>query len=232
MGADGSPTERIDRIAEEEILRLLDREGVDWNFVSEEAGAVERGGRETLVVDPIDGSSNAVRGFPFTSISLALGRDTLDGIDIGVIHDLYRNSTFWAVRGEGAFRDGRRLRPRPFDPKREFLLVSLGRYSSEESLRHARRARRARSLGCASLEIASVAEGTADGYYFNSSVDERNLRATDIAAAYRILREAGGGLEDAHGRSIDDFPLGVERRTSLFAWGDPAYRAAFPERSR
>jgi len=64
MGADGTPTEELDRLAEAEILRALDREGVDWDLLSEEIGHVRRGGDRTLVVDPIDGSHNALRQQP------------------------------------------------------------------------------------------------------------------------------------------------------------------------
>ena len=78
MGADGSPTEQLDRIAELEILKVLEDEKVDWNVLSEEVGFVRRGGARTLVVDPIDGSHNALRGLPFFTISARLG-----GIEFG-----------------------------------------------------------------------------------------------------------------------------------------------------
>ena len=66
-----------------------------------------------------------------------------------------------------------------------------------------------------------VAEGGGDAYLFENADEGRNLRATDIAAAYRILLEAGGGMTDAAGGSLEPFPLGVEKRTSVVAWGDP-----------
>ena len=72
MGADGSPTEEIDRIAEAEVLAVLNEEGVDWDVLSEEIGRVHRGGSKTLVVDPIDGSHNALRNMPFATVSLGL----------------------------------------------------------------------------------------------------------------------------------------------------------------
>ena len=83
MGADGTPTEELDRLAETEILKVLDAEGVDWNLLSEEIGYVSRGGQNTLVVDPIDGTSNALRGLPFSTVSLALGRRDLASIEVG-----------------------------------------------------------------------------------------------------------------------------------------------------
>jgi fructose-1,6-bisphosphatase/inositol monophosphatase family enzyme len=226
MGADGTPTEELDRLAEAEILRVLDAEGVDWDLLSEEIGRVHRGGDRTLVVDPIDGSHNALRNQPFYAVSLALGRDVLDGIECGLVRDLHHGTTWWANRGGGAFRDGRPITTRPWNARSETVFVNLGSNASERAVRLAGKARRVRSLGCASQELLMVAQGSADAFLFENHAENRNLRATDIAAAYRILLEAGGGISDARGRSLDDFPLQVERRTSVFAWGDPAFGKA------
>ncbi len=223
MGADGTPTEELDRAAESEILRMLDAEGVDWNLVSEEIGTVRRGGERTLVVDPIDGTTNALRHLPFSTVSLALGRETLGGIDLGLVRDLYRGATYWAVRGGGAYRDGRPIRTRGWSPRSEILCVNLGTPATERAQRLAGKARRIRSLGCASFEMLMVAQGSADAYVFENSADGRNLRATDIAAGYRILAEAGGGVTDASGRSLEQFPLGVEQRTTVLGFGDRAF---------
>jgi fructose-1,6-bisphosphatase/inositol monophosphatase family enzyme len=228
MGADGSPTEELDRLAEAEILRTMDAEGVDWDLVSEEIGHIARGGDRTLVVDPIDGTTNALRNLPFSTVSLALGSKTLAGVDVGLVRDLYRGTTYWAIRGEGAYRDGRPIRTRKWSARGEILFVNLGSPSTERAHRLAGKARRIRSLGCASFELLMVAQGSADGYLFENSSEHRNLRVTDIAAVYRILAEAGGGILDAHGRSLEEIPLSVERRTTVFGWGDPDFaRGAF-----
>jgi fructose-1,6-bisphosphatase/inositol monophosphatase family enzyme len=221
IGADGTPTEELDRLAETEILRVLDAEGVAWDLLSEEAGRVARGGDRTLVVDPIDGTMNALRNLPFSAVSLALGEKTLSDIELGLVRDLFRGTTYWAARGEGAYCDGRPIHTRPWNPAGEVFVVNLGHHATERAVRLAGKGRRVRSLGCASLEMLLVAQGSADAYVFENSTEGRNLRSTDIAAAYRILSEAGGGVEDALGRSIESFPLTVDRRTSVFAWGDP-----------
>jgi fructose-1,6-bisphosphatase/inositol monophosphatase family enzyme len=229
MGASGSPTEQIDRLAESEILKVLEAEEVDWNLTSEEIGSVDRGGARTLVVDPIDGSHNVFRNLPFSSVSLALGSNDLDGIDLGLVRDLHLGTTYWAVRGQGAWRDGRPLRVRPWVERGEVLFVNLGAHATERAARFAQRGRRVRSFGCASLETIMVAAGSGDAYYFENAPANRNLRSTDIAAAYRILLEAGGGMWDTEGREIGAFPLTVDRRTSVFAWGDRAFAdATFP----
>jgi fructose-1,6-bisphosphatase/inositol monophosphatase family enzyme len=229
MGADGTPTEELDRLAEAEILRVLDAEGVDWDLLSEEIGHVDRGGDRTLVVDPIDGSHNALRNQPFYAVSLALGTDDLEGIECGLVRDLHHGTTWWGARGGGAFCDGRPITTRPWNARTETVFVNLGSNASERAVRLAGKARRVRSLGCASQELLMVAQGSADAYLFENHAPNRNLRATDIAAAYRILLEAGGGLSDSRGTSLDHFPLQVERRTSVFAWGDPAFGKAAEE---
>jgi NAD+ kinase len=220
MGASGTPTERIDRLAEDEVRAVLEEEHVSWNLLSEEVGRVERGGDRTLVVDPIDGSHNALRDLPFATVSLAVGTDSLGSIGPAVVHDLSSGTTYWAEPGRGAFRDGRPLHTRPWEPKREMFFLNLGRHATPRVVAWAGRGRRIRSLGCASLEILAVAQGSADAYLFENDVEERNLRVTDIAAAYRILLEAGGGITDVTGAPIEPMPLSLDRHTSIFAWAD------------
>lgn len=222
MGADGSPTEEIDRVAEARILACLEAEAVGWDLLSEEIGHVARGGERLLIADPIDGSHNALRGIPFATVSLALGRNNLDGVDIGVVHDLVTGQTFWAVRGGGAWRDGRRLHSRPLAGRPSLVLANLGVHATPRVPQFAARARRVRALGCASREILLVAEGGADAYMYENQPQNRNLRVTDIAAAYRILLEAGGGIGDAMGRPIGQITLDLSQHTSVLAWGDRA----------
>ncbi|HEV2165690.1 MAG TPA: inositol monophosphatase family protein [Thermoplasmata archaeon] len=226
MGAFGSPTEEIDRAAEAQVLASLESEGVDWDVLSEEAGHVRRGGARTLVVDPVDGSHNALRGLPFATVSLALGSKDLAGVDVAVVHDLFRGQTYWAVKGQGVYRDGHRIRPRTWDPRTELFLLNLGRHATPRSIQWAGKGRRTRSLGCASYELALVAEGSADAYFFENDPPTSNLRVTDIAAGYRILVEAGGGATDALGASLEETPLRLDQRRSVFAWGDPRFAAS------
>ena len=226
MGADGSPTEELDRVAEAQVLAVLQREGVSWDVLSEEAGLIRRGGPRLLVIDPIDGSHNALRGLPFATISLALGTGDLGGVDLGVVRDLSNGSTFWASRGGGAYRDGRRLTTRTWDQRGEMFFVNLGRHSTKAALALAEHGRRVRSLGCASLEICLIAQGGADAYFFENDTPQRNLRVTDIAAGYRILLEAGGGLTDAQLRPVERIPLDLTQRTSVLAYGDAQFAAA------
>src|SRR5256885_13497225 len=84
-GADGAPSTRIDRVAEEAVLRVLDYEDARLNVLSEEAGFVDRGGGATPVLDPIDGTHQALRGGPAYSGSLAIGRSPPADVGEGLV---------------------------------------------------------------------------------------------------------------------------------------------------
>lgn len=219
MGASGSPTAELDRIAEAQVLSVLEQEKIPWNVLSEELGFIDRGGSDLLVVDPVDGSHNALSDLPFATVSLALGKEMLSDVRVGVVLDIDTAIIYWATKGGGAWLNGRRLSPRTWVPHEELFFVNLGANASPRAHALAQKSRRVRSLGCASFEMAMVAQGGADGYFSDNSPASLNLRVTDIAAAQLIVREAGGGIADSHGRPVD-MPLDLEHRTSLLAWGD------------
>src|SRR2546425_9386471 len=79
-GADGAPSTRIDRVAEEAVLRVLDYEDARLNVLSEEAGFVDRGGGAPLVLDPIHGTHKALPGVPAYSVSIAIGPAPLSDV--------------------------------------------------------------------------------------------------------------------------------------------------------
>jgi fructose-1,6-bisphosphatase/inositol monophosphatase family enzyme len=218
MGADGTPTEEVDRIAEAQVLSFLEQEKLDWNLLSEEIGYVHRGGDRVLVLDPIDGSYNVLRGLPLGTVSLALGRETLGDVDVGVVHDIMSGSTYWATRGGGAYNDGRRITTRDWRKGGDLFFLNLNHNSSQRVRGLAARARRIRSLGSASLEISLVAKGSGDLYLSESNSETANLRVTDIAAALLILKEAGGNALRADGSPLE-MPLTLKERTSVLAWG-------------
>ncbi len=224
MGADGSPTELLDQVAEREVLRELERWKLPWNLLSEEAGHIDRGGESLLVLDPVDGSHNAVHGIPFFTVSLALGTRSMSDVRAGVVHDLVRGVTYAAIREGGAWANGRRLGTRTWTPGRDLFFVNLGAHSTPRAHAVASIPRRTRALGCASLELCLVAEGAGDAYFCDNAPPSKNLRVTDLAAAQLILREAGGGVSEGTGREELDLPLELTHRSSVFAWGDRSLR--------
>lgn len=218
-GADGAPSTRIDRVAEEAVLHLLDDDGISMNVLSEESGFVERGGEDLLVLDPIDGTHNALRGVPAYSVSLAIGRARLSDVREGLVRDLVAGATYHASRGGGASLNGRPIHVRPYVSNESLFSVYLGTNADPAGSRVASRARRVRNLGAASLDMCLVARGAADLYYLHSAVPEAKLRVVDIAAGTLIVREAGGLVLDLRGQDLD-IPLTADARTDIVAVGD------------
>ncbi|HQN75591.1 MAG TPA: inositol monophosphatase family protein [Methanomassiliicoccales archaeon] len=221
MGADGTPTCRIDQVAEDLLLKLMDERDVPLNVLSEEAGYIDRGYERTLVMDPVDGTYNALMGVPFYSVSLAVCTKSMNDATHGIVQNLVTGDQFYAEKGKGATWNGRSIHVRKCDKDSSVLFVYLGKFSAATANGVLRKARRTRSMGCSSLEMCLVAAGLADGFYLHSEVYQRALRVVDIAASSLILREAGGELYDLDGKVLD-MSLDLEVRANCLAAGDPS----------
>ena len=220
MGADGTPTSQIDKIAENAVLMHLEENDVPLNVLSEEIGFVDRGAEETLVLDPIDGTTNSAIGIPLYTISMAVGKGTMNGMRVAYLRNLSTGETYTAEKGKGAFKDGERIRVKErSDPKNLLMMIYLGNGASTASFELAKRVKSSRAYGCASLEMSLVASGQADGFLMDSVSSSRAIRVVDIAASSLILREAGGEVYTLDGRVLD-MPLDVSARSGLVAVGD------------
>lgn len=221
LGADGTPTSKIDKIAENTVLMYIERNGVPLNVLSEEIGFVDNGAEETLVLDPVDGTSNAIAGVPLFTVSLAVGRKSLSDIHTAYLRNLVTGDVLSAERGKGAYKNGHAIHAKSkSDLEDLFLMIYLGNGSHPDSFELVKRVRSSRAYGCASIEMALVAEGEADGFVMNSEKYSRSIRVVDIAASALILREAGGEIYDMDG-SILDMPFDLDTRSNFVAFGDP-----------
>ncbi len=223
QGADGTPTCVVDKVAEDVILQFVEERNLPYNVLSEEAGFVDRKKARTLVIDPIDGTYNSAMGVPFYSVSLAIGTRSLDDVEAGLVQNLATGDVYYAERGKGASLNGNPIHTRAFDPFRSVFLVYIGKYASSDNFHFARMGVRARALGCASLEMCLLAEGTADAYYMNCEVHEKSIRVVDIAASALILREAGGNIVDLMGRPFD-MRFDLRERSNFLAYGDESIK--------
>ncbi|MBC7108648.1 MAG: inositol monophosphatase [Methanomassiliicoccales archaeon] len=219
IGADGTPTCGVDRVAEERILRCVDEMKLPFNVLSEEIGYIERGYERTLVIDPIDGTHNAILGIPLYSVSLAIGKSSLNDVEFGLVKNIVTGDTYYAEKGKGAFLNGNRIVVRKFNRRQSTFLVYVGMYSHPDTFHVARKSTKTRSLGCASLEMCMVAEGKVDAYYMNCEVHEKSIRVIDIAASALILREAGGEIVTLSGEPLD-MPFDLAARSNFLAYGD------------
>jgi fructose-1,6-bisphosphatase/inositol monophosphatase family enzyme len=226
MGADGSPTLFVDKLAEDIILNFVEERDLPFNVLSEEAGFVDRGKKKTLVVDPIDGTYNAAMGIPFYSVSLAVASRSLRGVEMALVQNLVTGDTYFAERGKGATLNGIRIGVRKYVQHSSTFLCYMGKYATSDTLELMRKARRSRSMGCASLEMCLIAQGKVDAYYLNCEVKERAIRVVDIAASALILWEAGGEIVDMNDHPLD-MRLDLEDRRNYLAYGDEAVKGEF-----
>ena len=191
----------VDHAAEEAIIRTLREAYPSHAFLGEEGGASSpAAGSEYLwIIDPLDGTTNFLHGFPQYCVSIALKHKGV--LQQAVVYDPSRNELFTATRGAGAFLNDRRIRVSATD-KFEDSLIGTGFPFREfahfdDYLRMfaavTRRVAGVRRPGAAALDLAWVAAGRFDGYW------EYGLYPWDIAAGILLIREAGGAVSDMDG---------------------------------
>jgi len=217
-GAAGDTTLYLDRVLEELVIKQARKAG-NVRLVSEEVGTVDFGRPEiSLVVDPLDGSANADCGIGQYAVSYAIGppEPKLGTMRLGYIRNLVSGEVYWAVRGKGAFRNGRRIMSREGSGLRMLLLeMSPGPVQAFENARRMVEAtEKTRCLGSMALDLCYVASGAA-----SALVDLRGkmARTLDISAGKLILEEAGGVTADGLGLTIDGLPVDQKTRTDLLA---------------
>jgi myo-inositol-1(or 4)-monophosphatase len=226
-GAGGDDTTAIDAAAEEAVVTRLESlaaGGHSFVLVSEELGERRYGTgdpRWWIVVDPVDGSSNAKRGVGFYCLSIAIAvGPTLADVAFGYVTDLVSGETFVGARGQGATLDGEQLGDEL--PKHELELVGL-EATSPALLASACAALppdvgRVRVLGSLALSICQVAAGRLDAV-----LTLKGSRSVDHAAAQLIAREAGCHVEILGGAGEGlATPLDVERRGRVVVARDAA----------
>lgn len=220
VGAGGDVIRGLDLEAERAITEHLKGALESFNLISEESGFVDYGGGLNVVVDPIDGSTNALRGYPACSSAIAVAEgDTLNSVVAAGVINLVTGDVYYAERGLGAYLNGVRITPRDVrrveDAFIAFELNIRGQIRSYVGrVAHLIEvARHVRLIGSDALEICFIASGCSDAF-----VDLRGfLRAPDFAASAFILREAGGIITDASGAELNCKLHPKERSTIVAA---------------
>lgn len=187
-----------DRASERLVREALAAARPDDGVLGEEEGSSSGRSGLTWVVDPLDGTTNFVYGFPAWAVSIAL-RDESEVV-VGVVHDPERDETYTAWRGGGAFLDGVRLRRGAAGPLSEALCATGFGYSAERRALQARllptvlpAVRDIRRAGSAALDLCWVACGRLDAFY------EAGLKPWDGAAGCLIAEEAGAASRTVDG---------------------------------
>ena len=188
-------TTEVDRAAEQEIIKVILSAFPDHAILAEESGE-QQGNDYQWIIDPLDGTTNYLHGFPVYAVSIALKHK--GKLELGVIYDPQRDELFTAERGGGATLNNRKIRVTPqvnlkgaligtgFPFKQQqHLDAYLGMFKGLcEDTAGIRRA------GSAALDLAYLAAGRLDGFW------EIGLKEWDIAAGILLVQEAGGVVTD------------------------------------
>jgi len=190
-GPSGSKTGQYasDLVADAAVHDVLDPAGV--GVLSEESGLVRPDADVVVVVDPLDGSTNASRGLSWWATSVCAV--DADGPAAAVVHDLVNDHRYTAVRGGGAFRDGEPIAPSGTTRLGDAIVGISGLPPCSLGWRQFR------ALGAAALDLCAVADGRLDAYV-DCSPDAHGV--WDYAGALLICREAGVTMVDALGRDL------------------------------
>jgi len=223
-GAGGDIAHSVDIAAEDIVIRRLENERIPCVLVSEEVGTryINGGSKDHVVLDPVDGTTNAIRYIPFSSTSIAHSTSPwLRDIDVGLVMDLYSGMVFTAKKGEGARLNGSKATAsKVVDLEEAVISLELTHPNHVRTLTRTllplmERTLKLRHLGSTALEMAYVASGALDAF-----VDMRGLtRSVDLAAAVVIAREAGGLVVTPDGGELD-MELKATARTSFVASGN------------
>ncbi|MGH8279938.1 MAG: inositol monophosphatase family protein [Gammaproteobacteria bacterium] len=209
----------VDRLAEQEIIYQIHKAYPDHGILAEESGAQGNADGFQWIIDPLDGTTNFLHGFPAFAVSIAVrfrGR-----LEHGVVYDPMRQELFTTSRGTGAQLDGKRMRVtarKSLDgaligtgfPFRESQNLPLYIKMFDSVVRRTAGVRRA---GSAALDLAYVAAGRLDGFW------EMGLKPWDIAAGALLIQEAGGLV--GH---LDGAP-GVPENGDILVGGEKIFKA-------
>lgn len=215
VGAGGDTTFPMDKAAEDTIVRYLENLGEPMTIISEELGIHQiDGGTMRVIVDPVDGSKNAINGLALFCASIAVADGpTIGDVNMGYVINLVSGDEYWAQKGSGTYLNGNRVETRR-DEKLEMVLVECQNPARELpgltgllSMVY-----RMRCLGSIALDLAYVASGSA-----GALITMSKSRPFDYAAGLLLVREAGGIVTDVEGNSIDHLETGLKRSSSLLA---------------
>lgn len=198
MGADGTQTSTLDKLAEDSIIERIEELDLPFNIISEEIGFVDRGYEKNIITDPLDGTYNAENQLPFYSMSLAIMTEKLSDVEEAIVINLATGNYFWAAKGHGAYRNTFRL---PESSRRTRASVQYVLEDTEVPAFLKEGMTRKRILGCASLEMSMVANGSLDNVAYLGQ--GKQLRNIDIAAGVLLVKETGGYILDGTLHELD-----------------------------
>lgn len=246
LGAGGDISRKIDIVAEKAVLNTIKSSNISPVIIGEECGIVNLNKSSSssspsssssssnnndngfVIMDAVDGTTNAIRGIPFSCCSLAFANEfKLSSVTDAVVLDLFTGDIYSASKKKGSFFNNKKISVRNEkdfssitsleDLKSIDVLIGtnvsgvpphiLGEISKVISF-----SSHIRHFGANALELCYFARGFMDAY-----IDIRGkIRSTDMAAAYLIAKEAGGKLYSSNGQELDS-ELGLKNKLSFYA---------------
>ncbi|MHA1594687.1 MAG: bifunctional fructose-bisphosphatase/inositol-phosphate phosphatase [Candidatus Baldrarchaeia archaeon] len=216
----GEYTKFIDKIAEDTTLSFIREYFKDVRILSEESGEIIIGKKPnfTILIDPLDGSSNASRGIAFYCFSAAIATgNTLDNIIYGFVRDLVSGDVFEAIKGQGAYWNGDKMKPSHVKSLKD-AMICLYAYNTDKStiMSLISAVKKIRLLGAVALELCYVGCGA-----YDALVDVRGaLKVTDIAAAKLIVEESGAIIRNGNGSPMN-YKIDLSEKVSVIAASTP-----------
>jgi myo-inositol-1(or 4)-monophosphatase len=191
--------------AEKAILEVIGLEFPQDNILAEETGGQEHASKRTWLIDPLDGTTNFVHGFPLFAVSIAL--EVEKELVLGVVHNPFMNELFEATKNSGAFLNKKPLRISKTHNLKEALLATGFPYDIHERPERVMAllekmvvtAQGIRRPGSAAIDMCYVAAGRLDGFW------EQGLKPWDTAAGAVIVKEAGGRLSTFQGEPYSPY---------------------------
>jgi myo-inositol-1(or 4)-monophosphatase len=189
----------VDIKAEQAIINTIHKAYPNHGIMAEESGIHQPDAETVWIIDPLDGTSNYLHGFPFYAVSIAV--KIKDRIEHGVVFDPIRHECFMASRGRGARLNDRRIRVSTQTQLSDSLLGTGFSFRNEAQSKRYLPTFQAlygqcagmRRTGSAALDLAYVASGRLDGFW------EFGLKPWDIAAGALLIQESGGMISDLQG---------------------------------
>ena len=179
---------------EKSLLNTLQYYYPDYSYMTEESGNIS-GNENTIIIDPIDGTSNFIHGIPH--IGIIVSKMTNGEITDGVIYNPILNEFFWSSKGRGAWCNDKRLRVSNRQ-KLSDCLIGTGLPFGERIYNNylneidviLKNTAGIRRLGAAGLDLAYVSSGKLDGFW------EKDLNLWDICTGTLLVTEAGGKISN------------------------------------
>ena len=243
QGAGGDISRKIDIVAEKTVLNTIKSNNIFPTVVGEECGIVNLNKSSSsssssannnndgfLIMDAVDGTTNAIRGLPFSCCSLAFANEfKLSSVIDAVVLDLFTGDIYSASKEKGSFFNNKKIHVKnenfnsiesledlkSFDVLIGTNISGITSNILNEISKVLLFSTHIRHFGANALELCYFARGFMDAY-----IDIREkIRATDMAAGYLIAKEAGGKLYSPNGQELDS-DLGLKTKLSFYAVGN------------